>query len=104
MTSYYDIINMYFNHEHYTSPPSPPPPEGYFSIAPVHGQRQQRPLNIILSLLFATSSQILGPTRLKKKKGKKEKKQAMVGHSFANYVFTPLQFVVSGVVYSGIEL
>ena len=44
---------------------------------------------------------MFGPTRLKIK----EKELGVIfGHSFTVHVFTKLWFVVSGVVYSGIEL
>ena len=43
-----------------------PPTVGYFSITPVLWMRQQRSLNIILDLLCAISSQIHGPSALKK--------------------------------------
>ena len=37
----------------------------------MHGQRQRRPLDIIVDLLFAISSQMLGPTGLKKEDRKR---------------------------------
>ena len=67
-------------------------------------------VNIIVDLLFALPSQMLGPTGLKKKLEKKKKKEKkkreleVVWTVLLTYAFTQLWFVVSGVVYSGIEL
>ena len=84
-------------HEIEPLPITPPPPKGYFSIAPVQWQS-----DIIPDLLFTLSSQILGPTELIKKKSRSRK---WLGYSFANpCVFAQLWFLVSEVIYSGIEL
>ena len=63
----------------------------------VQKQAKLRPLNIIIDLLFAISSQMLGTTGLKKR-AKKDRK--WFGHCFSDDVrmFTQLWFVVNGVV------
>ena len=74
----------------------PPTFKNYFSIAPILWTMTTN----TSSWLFAISSQMLGPTGLKKDVKKKSWK--WFGHSFADVcVYT---IVVSVVVYSGIEL
>ena len=65
---------------------SPTPAEGYFSIAPTLDRQD---LNIIVDLLFAITSQMLGPT------GLKQKNMKWFGHSFAD-LCTWLWIMVSG--------
>ena len=76
-------------------PPTPPLPlEGCYRVDRRH------PRNIIVDPLFAISSQMLGPTALKKEANKK-KFESSLGTIVLIYVFTQLWLIVSGVVYSG---
>ena len=87
-----------------TAPPPPFPPEGYFSfVVPVLWTETTKALNIIVDLLCAISFQMLGSTGLKKR-DVRIKSWKLFWHSFVDLCVTQLWLVVSGVVYSGIEL
>ena len=76
---------------------TPPPP------SPKHpSYEQQRSLNIFVNLFFCYLIPDAWAYRVQKEV--KKKSWEWFGHSFADYVFTQLWFVVSGTVYSGIEL